>query len=69
MKKHSYFVKVEGTKFPSIFIDARRFNRLVDLVAPLDMSVCVMAHTSYDGFISANDLQVYVQLINYLRSL
>ena len=69
MKKHSYFVKVEGTKFPSLFIDARRFNRLVDLVAPLNMSVSVMAHTSYDGFISAHDLQVYVQLINYLRLL
>lgn len=69
MKKHSYFVKVEGTNFPSFFIDVRRFNRLVDLVAPLNMSVCVMAHTSYDGLISDNDLRTFVEVIDYLRKL
>ena len=70
MKKHTYFVRVEGTHFPSIFIDARRFNRLVSLVAPFsNMSVHVMAHTSYDDLISDYDLRIFVEIINYLHKL
>lgn len=69
MKKHTYLVRVEGTNFPSFFIDIRRFNRLVELVASLNMSVRVLAHTSYDGLITDDDLRLFVEITNYLRKL
>lgn len=69
MKKNIYLVRVEGTNFPAIFVDTKRFNRLVDLVAPLNIAVRVLDYFPYGGFISADDLRLFVEITNYLRKL
>lgn len=67
MKKHSYLVRVEGINFPPIFIDARRFNRLVALATPLDRAVLVSAVCSGYDIINDFDLRVYAELLNHLK--
>lgn len=68
MKKTVYLVRVEGTNYPAIFIDARRFNRLVEVVAPFDRAVRVIAVSRYGDFITDNDLRIYVELYNHFKS-
>lgn len=67
MKNYSYLVRVEGTKFPPIFIDTRRFNRLVSLATPLDLAVFVTAVCRGYDIITDFDLRVYSELSNYLK--
>lgn len=69
MKKTVYLVRVEGTNYPAIFIDARRFNRLVEVVAPFDRAVRVIAVSRYGDFITDNDLRVYVEMFNYFKNM
>lgn len=67
MRTPVYLIRVEGVNFPPIFIDAKRFNRLVGLVAPLDISVSVIAISRHYEFVSANDLKVFSQIYNYFK--
>lgn len=67
MKKYSYLVSVEGTNFPPIFVDTRRFNSIVALATPLDRAVFVTAVSHGYDIITEFDLRVYSEITNYLK--
>lgn len=68
MRKPTYLIRVEGVNYPAICIDAKRFNRLVEVVAPFDLAVRVIAFSRYDDYVTANDLRLFTQIYNHFKN-
>ena len=68
MRKIIYLIRVEGVNSPAICIDAKRFNRLVEVVAPFDLAVRVLAISRYDDYVTANDLRLFTQIFNHFKN-
>ena len=68
MKKTVYLVRVEGFNSNAFFTDARRFNRLVELVTNCGSVVRVISISRSPHLVSDYDLALYTQTFNFFNS-